>query len=347
MNLLHLSSEKGLRGGEHQLVLLAGQPRPGMSEWYGIPSGSGLYGALPADAARVPVRCRGMSDLVSIARIRRLLRDEKIDLIHTHSNRAHKTAVAARLGGRQHLVVSRRNAFKCRGGLAYRAVDQFITVSNAGYQALREGGIAADRIEIIHDAVDEAALAGARPERLGLGDEVQIVLCVAAFTAEKDHSTLLRAWDMVHKTAPAAHLVLAGDGPELARIQAQAEGLARVTFLGWRNDIPSLIKGADIVTLASREEGLGSSLCAAQWAGKPVAATAAGGIVEAVSDRQTGLLSPPGDSEALAKNLDSLCQDAAMRRELGEAAARRARGLFSLETFNARHLEIYRRLLGS
>jgi glycosyltransferase involved in cell wall biosynthesis len=49
----------------------------------------------------------------------------------------------------------------------------------------------------------------------------------------------------------------------------------------------------------------------------------------------------------LAKNLDSLCQDAAMRRELGEAAARRARGLFSLETFNARHLEIYRRLLGS
>ena len=347
MNLLHLSSEKGLRGGEHQLVLLARQPRPGMSEWYGIPSGSGLYGALPADAARLPVRCRGMSDLVSIVRIRRLLGAEKIDLMHTHSNRAHKTAVAARLGGRQRLVVSRRNAFKCRGGFVYRAVDQFITVSKAGYQALREGGVGGDRIEIIHDAVDEAALAAARPERLGLGDEAQIVLCVAAFTAEKDHESLLRAWETVHKIAPSAHLVLAGDGPQLALMRRQAEGLACVTFLGWRDDVASLIKGADIVTLASREEGLGSSLCAAQWTGRPVAATGAGGIGEAVSDGETGLLSPPGDPEALARNLASLCQDPAMRRDFGEAAARRARALFSLETFNARHVDLYRRLIES
>ncbi|GAB5461740.1 glycosyltransferase family 4 protein [Hoeflea alexandrii] len=347
MNLLHLSSEKGLRGGEHQLVLLARQPRPGMSEWYGIPPGSELYSALPADAASFPVRCRGLFDLASVARIKSLLGAEKIDLIHTHSNRAHKTAVAAKLGGRQRLVVSRRNAFKCRGGFAYRAVDQFITVSKAGYQALREGGVAGDRIEIIHDAVDEAALAAAQPERLGLGDEVQIVLCVAAFTAEKDHATLLRAWETVQKTTPTAQLVLAGDGPQLALMRRQAEGLARVTFLGWRDDVASLIKGADIVTLASREEGLGSSLCTAQWAGRPVAATAAGGIGEAVSDRQTGLLSPPGDSEALAQNLATLCRDPAMRRDFGEAAARRARGLFSLETFNARHVDLYRRLLDS
>jgi hypothetical protein len=202
----------------------------------------------------------------------------------------------ARLGGRQHLVVSRRNAFKCRGGLAYRAVDQFITVSNAGYQALREGGIAADRIRSFTTRWTRRRLREPGPSASAW--ETRCRSCVAAFTAEKDHSTLLRAWDMVHKTAPAAHLVLAGDGPELARIQAQAEGLARVTFLGWRNDIPSLIKGADIVTLASREEGLGSSVAAQA---KPVAITA-------VYDRQTAL-EPAGRFEALAKNLDSLCQN--------------------------------------
>ena len=141
--------------------------------------------------------------------------------------------------------------------------------------------------------------------------------------------------------------LLAGDGPGLAAMRRQAADLPRVTFLGWRDDVATLIKGADIVTLASREEGLGSSLCAAQWAGKPVVATAAGGIVEAVADKATGLLSPPGDAERLAQNLIALSRDTAMRRDLGEAAARRARGLFSLATFHARHLEIYNRLAGA
>lgn len=347
MNLLHLSSETGLRGGEHQLLLLAGQAKAGISEYYGVPPGSGLFNALPADVAKVPVSCRGLFDAGSIMKIRRLVRTNNIDLVHAHSNRAHKTAAAAKPGGRQRLVFSRRNAFSCRGGLAYRAVDQFITISRAGYQALRDGGIAGDRIEIIHDAVDEPALAAALPERLGFADDTTLILCVAAFTAEKDHATLLRAWERTHGTATNAHLVLAGDGPGLAAMRQQAAGLPRMTFLGWRDDIAALIKGADIVTLASREEGLGSSLCTAQWAGKPVAATAAGGIVDAVSDRETGLLSPPGDAGQLAGNLIALTEDAAMRRDYGDAAAIRARRLFSLETFHARHLEIYNRLAGA
>ena len=347
MNLLHLSSEKGLRGGEQQLMLLAGQTKPGIAEWYGVPGKSGLFRSLPAEAKKLPVKCRGMLDVASIMRIRNLLGAENIDLVHAHSNRAHKTAVAATLGGRQRLIVSRRNAFRCRGGLVYRAADQFITISKAGYQALRDGGVAGNRIEIIHDAVDEAALAAALPERLGFGDDTTLILCVAAFTSEKDHDTLLTAWDLVHRRAANAHLVLAGDGPGLAAMRRQSAGLPRMTFLGWRDDVAALIKGADIVTLASREEGLGSSLCAAQWAGRPVAATAAGGIVEAVADKATGLLSPPGDAEALAKNLIALSGDAAMRRDYGEAAARRARQMFSLETFHARHIEIYRRLAGA
>jgi len=347
MNLLHLSSEKGLRGGENQLLLLAGRTKPGISEWYGVPRGSGLSSALPASATTLPVNCRGLLDLGSIATIRTLARSEDIDLIHAHSNRAHKTAAAAKLGRRQRLVVSRRNAFRCRGGMVYQAADYFITISEAGRRALRAGGIAADRISIIHDAVDEPALDAAQPERLGLGEDATLILCVAAFTAEKDHNTLLNAWQLVQKKCPQAHLVLAGDGPDLARIRAQADGLSRVSFLGWRNDVASLIKGADIVALASREEGLGSSLCAAQWAGKPVVATTAGGIVEAVSDRETGLLSPPGDAEQLARNLITLSEDSALRRGYGEAAAARARSMFSLDTFHARHLEIYRRLTGA
>ena len=347
MNLLHLSSEKGLRGGEHQLLLLAGQTKPGISEWYGVPRESSLFRALPADANKLPVNCRGLFDPGSIFRIRSLAIAQNIDLIHAHSNRAHKTAVAAKLGGRQRLIVSRRNAFRCRGGLIYRAVDRFITVSKAGYQALRDGGIGGDRISIIHDAVDEAALQAALPERLGLGDNATLILCVAAFTSEKDHAILIKAWELAHKTAVNAHLVLAGDGPDLAKMQHQAAGLPRVSFLGWRNDVASLIKGADIITLSSRQEGLGSSLCSAQWAGKPVAATAAGGIVEAVSDKQTGLLSPPGDADRLAQNLVALSQDAAMRQEYGEAASLRAQRMFSLDNFHARHMEIYRRLTGA
>ena len=257
MKLLHLSSETGLRGGEHQLLLLARQDKPAISEIFGVPKKSGLYDRLPTDAAKVPVDCRGFYDLASVLRLRKLLGSGDIDLVHAHSNRAHKTAIALRPGNRQPLVVSRRNAFRCRGGLIYRAVDRFITVSGAGFLALRDGGVEANRISVIHDAVDEPAMSAARPERLGLADDSMYFLCVAAFTAEKDHATLLKAWDRIAQSNPKAHLLLAGDGPGRAAMEEQARSLPRVRFLGWREDVIPLIKGADIVTLASLNEGLG------------------------------------------------------------------------------------------
>jgi len=146
---------------------------------------------------------------------------------------------------------------------------------------------------------------------------------------------------------PSAHLHLAGSGKledELRRLAA-ALSLERVRFLGWRNDVAALIKGADIVVLSSRAEGLGSSLCEAQAAGKAVVATSAGGIPEAVEHGETGLLSPPGDAQALGAHIKALLVDPDRRKILGEAGRMRARTRFAPQAIAKAHAALYASLL--
>ena len=102
---------------------------------------------------------------------------------------------------------------------------------------------------------------------------------------------------------------------------------------------------ADVVTLSSNEEGLGSVLLDALAFGKPIAATTAGGIPEIVEHDATGLLAPPRDSEALGRNIVRLLEDRALRDRFGSAARERARQ-FSVDRMVDSTIAVYRRLLG-
>ncbi|MCG6114769.1 MAG: glycosyltransferase family 4 protein [Mesorhizobium sp.] len=349
MSVLHLWHSRGWRGGENQFRLLAGHLADSWRGHLGAPAGSELArrldGVLPIHA----IACNGLFDPGSVLAARRLISRHGLKLIHAHDAHALSTAILARIGTGARLVVSRRNAFAIKSGWKYRAADAVVAVSSAAADELMKAGVPANRITIVPDAVDLAELDAASPERSGLGPSETIVLCVAAFSAEKDHATLLRAWAEIEKLHPEAQLHLAGSGrleDELRR-QAAALSLERVRFLGWRNDVAALIKGADIVVLSSRAEGLGSSLCEAQAAGKAVVATSAGGIPEAVEDGETGLLSPPGDAQALAEHLKVLLADPDRRKSMGEAGRARARICFAPEAIAGAHAALYASLLSA
>lgn len=348
MGVLHLWHSSGWRGGENQFRLLALHLSSPWSGRLGAPGGSELARRLASTMPVDAVRCGGLLDAASLVKVRDLVRKHGITLIHAHDSGAHTTAALARLVTGVPVVMSRRNAFPSSGGWKYRSTDFFITVSNAGAARLGEAGVKADKVAVIPDAVDFAALARAAPERAGVEPETRIVLCVAAFTREKDHATLLRAWKAVEASPPKAHLLLAGSGPleaDLRKLAAELS-LRRIGFLGWRDDVAALIKGSDIVTLTSREEGLGSVLCEAQAAGKPVVATDAGGIPEAVGHGHGGLISGVGEVDALAANLTTLIADPQRRAVLGAAGARRAGDLFAPDRIARRHEDVYRSVLG-
>lgn len=104
------------------------------------------------------------------------------------------------------------------------------------------------------------------------------------------------------------------------RIVAESKDIGNIHWLGWQNDIPALLRDADIVVLPSYSEGVPRSLVEAMAAGRPVVASRVGGIPSLVEDGVTGILIEPGDGEGLARALLKLAEDPEMRRTIGNAA---------------------------
>jgi glycosyltransferase involved in cell wall biosynthesis len=142
--------------------------------------------------------------------------------------------------------------------------------------------------------------------------------------------------------------VIAGNGA-IAEAQAQAAGLGlaqRIEFPGWvdRAAVARLLGAADIFVLPSHNEGLPIAILEAMAAGVAVVATPVGAIPELVLPGETGLLVPPGDTDALAGALASLVRDGDLRRRLGRAGRARIDSHFRLESAAHRFAALYREL---
>jgi glycosyltransferase involved in cell wall biosynthesis len=201
---------------------------------------------------------------------------------------------------------------------------------------------------VIPSGIDPARFAAADRNRgrqgLGLAEGDLMVLCVAALTEDKDHRALLAAWREIAAARPRAHLLLAGEGGLRHELTGLAAGSPRVRFLGFRDDIPDLLAAADVFVLASRHEGLGTTIMDAACCRLPVVATRTGGIPELVSDGVDGLLVPLGDAAALGQALARCLDEPALRERLGAAAAQTAATRFHASAMVEAYAGIYDRV---
>ncbi len=155
------------------------------------------------------------------------------------------------------------------------------------------------------------------PDRPGEPEEPPHILFVGRLSEEKGVLELLEA-------AKALPVVIVGDGPLRNHVPAAVGFIPPV-------EIGSYLERAAIVVCPSRREGYGITARQAMAYGRPVVATAVGGLADAVVDGETGLLVPPNDPPALRAGLERLLGDRALRRRLGDAARRRAVELYGLE----------------
>jgi N-acetyl-alpha-D-glucosaminyl L-malate synthase BshA len=142
--------------------------------------------------------------------------------------------------------------------------------------------------------------------------------------------------------------VLMGDGPDLGLVRdaASRHGLTdKVRFLGEIEKVEPIVAAADVALFPSESESFGLAMLEAQACGVPVVASRVGGLPEVVLHGETGLLEEVGDVDAMAAGLTALLQDEPRRKAMGEAGARRARELFSLERSLDQHVALYRDLL--
>ncbi|MFL5575251.1 MAG: glycosyltransferase family 4 protein [Gemmatimonadaceae bacterium] len=357
VSVLHVDTERGWRGGERQALWLADAlARAGHRSIVAARPGEPLA-ARARERALPVVRCAPLAefDPVAVTRLRRVVRVHRVQIVHAHTGHAVGLAALATAGTRARVVVTRRVDFRLRDNWGtrwkYRRADAIIAISRAVAEALAESGIARDRIEIVPSGVDLTRTfvpaSRATLEELGVPAGAPLVVQVAQLVGHKDPVTFVRAVAAARRRVPGLHALLVGEGPlrpqvEAAVAEAGVGDVLRLT--GYRKDADSLLAAADVATLSSQEEGLGTVLLDAMSMGKPTVATAAGGIPEIVQDDVSGLLAPVHDAERLGEGIARLLTDRALAARLAAGARRRA-AEFSVERTAERTLAVYRRVL--
>ena len=191
-------------------------------------------------------------------------------------------------------------------------------------------------------------------KRLGLDPNTLYVACIARFHPVKDHATLIRAWNRVHRRLPHAKLLLVGDGPQRHNLERQIESLCvalptladSIMFLGIRDDVPEILRAVDVFTLTSVSEAASLTLLEAMASGCPSVVTDVGGNSEHIRLGIDGLLVPRADDQQLADSLVELLSDESIRQSFAASARQRVTEQFSLEKSVASYFQHYLRLAG-
>lgn len=289
----------------------------------------------------------------AIARIRRLARSH--DLVHVNSSVILGGLIGARLSGRPVICHLRESyaehptAWKLYGPVLRTTSDAVIAVSGGVAEEARRGGLQG-RTEVIHNGVDLAPLAGAKPDgRAGP------IVTVGRINDWKGQPDLIRAVRILHDRGHRVHLKVAGDvfpggdryHQELVDLIREMDLERSVELLGYVHDVPELLAQAGVyVQPSARPEPFGLALVEAMAAGLPCVATDAGGPRDIIDHGRTGLLVPRREPDALADALERLVSDPSLRRRLGAAAKEEAFSRFTAAREADRIESLYRRLLG-
>ena len=322
---IHLASGREWRGGQNQVLLLARAlaGRPAEIEQVVVTGRRSLLAQRLA-AEGVPVRPVGWRSGLSPAALAGTIREAARGpaLIHAHDAHALTIAGVAGILTRTPYLATRRVDFPLRRPALWRRAERIIAISEAVRGVLLTDGISSERVVRVHSGIDLEAVRRTRSgdirAHLRLPESGPLAVAVGALVGHKDHPTLIDAAAALRPSRPELHWVIAGEGPLRGALEARiaAQGLGdRIHLPGQVTEPLRLIAAADVFVMSSREEGLGTSVLDAMALDVPIAATRAGGIPEML-DPGAGLLSPPGDSAALAASVARILDDPALRASL-------------------------------
>ncbi len=202
------------------------------------------------------------------------------------------------------------------------------------------------KIDVVYNGVDETKFKIAKEEvEQGVSkNETIVILEIARLTKIKGQELLLEAFYELSKIYANLELWFAGEGDlkETLILQANEKSIDKhVKFIGFTNDVPSLLYKTDIVVLPSYNEGLPLSIIEAMAMGKAIVATKIAGIPEMITDGENGLLIAPGDTKALISALKNLIENPTLRVNLGKSARICYDQKFTNKIFQAKMLSLF------
>jgi glycosyltransferase involved in cell wall biosynthesis len=289
---------------------------------------------------------RGMRDPVGAWRFWRSLRKQEFAIVHLHfgGRSVYRLARAA-----THAKIIRHlhgRILEPRGltpiYFSARGADVVVAVSQAVASRVVDGPG-----RVIYAGV---TVPPREPPALRPRPASEIILGTAGRLVElKGIEYLLGAAAALRPEFPALRVEIAGSGPHRQKLEeavAQAGLRGQVKFLGWIDDLTSVLSRWDVFVMPSLEEGFPIAALDAMAAGLPVVASSVGGVPELILDGQTGWLVPPGDVEGLTSRLRLLLGSPQQRLTMGAAGLARVRDHFSLAQMAASYTQLYDELLG-
>ncbi|TMK97746.1 MAG: glycosyltransferase family 4 protein [Actinobacteria bacterium] len=298
------------------------------------------------------------ADIVACGRFARIVRSLHPDVVHAHSSKAGAIARLAKLISPRVPVLYTPHGYAFAGyfsrspeRLAYLAVERalapiasrVVCVCEAEARLARSIG-PPSRVRVNHNGIAPAGAGAVDPLIGELSRQGPVIGALTLLRPGKGLETLIAAVPHVVARHPRAQVAIVGEGPDLADLQAQARtlGVARaVCFIGARADPLSALRGMGLFVHPSWAEAFPYVVLEAMSLSLPIVASDVGGIGEAITDGESGVLIPPRDERALARALIDLLDNSNKATRLGDIALRRVRRDFTREKMIDRLSELY------
>lgn len=360
LNILHIDTEKNWRGGQQQVFYLhESLVNQGINSVLVCNKSSELK--KKCEAKNLPFFEQSMIgeiDIFSAYRIAKYCKKNNITIIHAHSAHALSIALLTKvIYPKAYLIGVRRVDFSI--GKNYfskikynnKRLDRIVCISDFIKSVLIKDGINPQKLQTIRSGADVTKFNDLIHDKkirdnLGIDQNEFLIGTVAAFAGHKDYPNLIKAFQLVSKKVENVKLCCVGDGPLFEKIKTLVNDLKLekdIIFPGFTNNIGKYLKSFDLFVLASKKEGLGTSIIDAMSVGLPIVATNTGGIPELIENGKNGILVEPKKSDELANAIVDLIINQDQREIIGKNALQNV-FKYSIETTVNKNIELYKEL---
>ncbi len=356
--ILYIHETSRFSGGENSLLNLAlNLDKEAFEPVFACPPGGPFVEILLKSGIKVyPVGFPAVRKLTgvlgAVVRVRKIIRDEHISLVHSNSIRTHMYAWLAGRAEKVPVIWHERNLIEREIIDPDRALsflpDAIICNSRAIAERFINKGSLPEKVRVIHNGVDiqkfsPAASGNNMRKAFGIGSDEIVIGIASRFNKGKGHEIFLASAARLLKDVPDGRrklrFLIAGgavfeedkDREKYVKSLAGEYGISdRVIFTGIIKDMPDIYAAIDIFVLASLAEPCGRVVSEAMACGKPVIGTDSGGTPEMITDGVTGLLVMPGNADAIADALAILIGDKDKRLEMGRSSRQKAEKDFDI-----------------
>ena len=360
MKALLVDLETAWRGGQNQaLLILKGLRARGHEAELVAATGSALAERAQESGVRVHLTSRGWFRIPAAWMVRELVLRGGFDLVH--ANEAHAVSAVWLAGAHRRVpfLISRRVGYpigKSRASRArYKAAARIIANSNWVAEQAANSGAPREKLTVVYEGAEipplfsDAQRRAAR-SRWGISGEAPLLGCVGVLLPDKGQEWLIRSLAELRREFPGGKLLLAGDGPCRAKLEALAQelGVAEVVlFPGFVKGVESVYAALDVFLLPSFFEALNNSLLAAMAYEIPSIAFNRGALGEIIENGKSGLLVSGPDVAEICNAVKRILQNPDLAACMGEQGRKRVEENFSAEHMVDGMIQVYERVLAN